>query len=74
MLAYKRWYDTKYFIHKNTTNDLDVCWTTDATQALNVDTMYQNLNIAPYSKAMRFFFDELGFDLNPSLPDSLHLT
>ena len=73
MYAYKRWHDTKYFIHKNTTNELDVCWTTDASQGLDVNTMYQGLGLPPYSKAVRFFFDGLGFSLNPSKPDALHL-
>lgn len=52
MRAYKVWHDVKHFIHKDTTNDLNVTWTTDILEAKVVN---------PRSEAIKFFYDELGF-------------
>jgi len=64
MKAYKKWYDTKHFIHKDTTDEINVFWTTDVKEAKEVDN---------YAEAVRFFFDLLGFSLNLSKPDPLYL-
>ena len=72
MKAYKIWNDEKNFIHKDTTNELDVSWTTDIKEALDTDVMYNGLGLPPFSKAARFFHDELGFSLNISKYDALY--
>ena len=64
MKAYKIWYDTKYFIHKDTTNELNIIWTENSNDAKEVKN---------YVEAVKFFFDLLGFSLNPSKYDALHL-
>ena len=64
MKAYKIWYDTKHFIHKDTTNELNVFWTENINDAKD---------ISHKGKAITFFFDTLGFSLNPSRHDALHL-
>jgi hypothetical protein len=64
MKAYKFWHNTKYFIHKDTTNDLNVTWTE------NIDDAKE---IFHHGKAITFFFDLLGFSLNLSKPDALYL-
>ena len=64
MKAYVIWYDTPHYIHKSTTNELNVKWTTDVNEAKDVPT---------YSKAVDFFFDTLGFSLNLSKPYPLYL-
>jgi hypothetical protein len=48
MKAYKVWYETKNFIHKDTTDELNVKWTTEIKEAKD----------APYD----FFFKTLGFN------------
>jgi hypothetical protein len=63
MKAYKYWHDTKYFIHKDTTNELNVTWTENINDAKDVPN---------YAKAVKFFFDKLGFTWNQK-PDTLHL-
>ena len=63
MVAYKIWYDIKHFIHKDTTNELDVSWTT------NIDDAKKVLN---YSEAVNFFHDNLGFSLNISRRNALY--
>lgn len=55
MKAYKIWHDTKYFIHKDTTNELDVAWTENINEAKD---------ISGNKKAESFFFDILGFNYN----------
>jgi hypothetical protein len=72
MKAYKIWYDTKHFIHKDTTNDLNVSWTTNINDALDTDSLYIGSGLPPYSKAVRFFFDKLGFNMAARY-DALHL-
>jgi hypothetical protein len=64
MKAYKYWDETKHFIHKDTTNELNVTWTTNIEDALNIPHR---------GKALTFFFDVLGFSLNLSKPDPLYL-
>lgn len=64
MKAYKIWYDEPHYIHKDTTNDLNLKWTTDVTQAKDVST---------YEQAVDFFFNKLDFSLNLSIPDPLYL-
>jgi hypothetical protein len=64
MKAYKIWHDTKHFIHKDTTNDMNVQWTTNIEDAKEVSN---------YAEAVRFFFDLLGFSMNPSKYDPLYL-
>ena len=61
MKAYKIWHDTKHFIHKNTTNQLNVQWTTDINEALDADDLMKETQYPPFTKAYKFFFDELGF-------------
>lgn len=65
MMVYKIWHDTKHYIHKDTTNDMNVQWTTDINQALDIPHR---------GKAITFFFDVLGFSLNLSKPDPLYTT
>jgi len=55
MKAYKIWYDTKYFIHRDTTDQLNVFWT---------DNIEHAKDIPDKREAERFFFDELGFNPN----------
>jgi hypothetical protein len=64
MVAYKRWHGTKNFIHKDTTNELNVVWTENIEDAKDLDS---------FSEACKFFFDKLGFSSNPSKYDALHL-
>ena len=52
MVAYKVWHDIKHFIHKDTTNELNVGWTEDITQAKDL----------PKSEAYTFFYGTLGFN------------
>jgi hypothetical protein len=63
MKAYKTWHDTKYFIHKDNITDNSVMWTTNIEDAKD---------ISPYSEAVKFFSDKLGFNLY-SQYDRLHL-
>jgi len=65
MKAYKIWHGTKHFIHKDTTNDMNVQWTTNIEDAKDIPHR---------GKGITFFFDVLGFSLNPSKYDALHLT
>ena len=64
MVAYKKWYDTKYYIHKDTTDELNVQWTDNIKDAKVVKN---------FAEAVRFLFDKLGFSLNSSKYDALHL-
>ena len=64
MVAFKKWNDSKYYIHKDTTNELDVQWTENIEDAKVV---------ANFAEAVRFFFDKLGFSLNASKYDALYL-
>ena len=62
MVAYKVWNDTKHFIHKDTTNELNVTWTQ------NID----DAKVLPsYSESIKFFCDKLGFSMNISKYDAL---
>lgn len=65
MKAYKIWEDTPHFIHKDSTNDLNVRWTEDIEEAKEVFT---------FREAVDFFFNHLGFSLNLSKPNALYLT
>ena len=64
MKAYKIWYDEKNFIHKDTTNEMNLKWTTEENEAKEVSS---------FREAVDFFFDTLGFSLNLSKPDPLYL-
>lgn len=64
MKAYKIWYDTPYYIHKSTTNELNVKWTTEEGEAKEVSS---------FREAVNFFFDKLGFSLNLSKPNALQI-
>ena len=64
MKAYKYWYGTKHYIHKDTTDELNVIWTVNEKNAKVVRN---------YAEAVKFFFDILGFSLNLSKPDPLYL-
>ena len=64
MKAYKIWHDTPHYIHKSTTNELNVKWTTEESEAKEVSS---------FREAVNFFFDKLGFSLNSSIPDPLYL-
>lgn len=64
MIAYKIWYDEKHYVQKDTTNELDIRWTTNVEEAKI---------ILPDYKGWEFFFDTLGFHINESLPDSLKI-
>jgi len=72
MKAYKIWFDTKHFIHKDTTDEINVSWTTNINDALDTKTLYLDINIPDFSKACRFFNDTLGFSPNISKPDALY--
>ena len=72
MKAYKIWHNTKHFIHKNTTDELNVFWTTNINDALDTNVMYEGLGLPPFSKAVRFFHDVLGFSLNISRYNALY--
>ena len=63
MKAYKVWHETKHFIHKDTTNELNVQWTENIEDALDTDSLYVGSGLPPFSKAARFFFDFLGFNM-----------
>ena len=65
MKAYKIWYDTEHFIHKDSTNELNVGWTTDINEAKEIPHR---------GEAINFFFETLGFSLNLSKPDPLYTT
>ncbi len=63
MIAYKIWHDTRYFIHKDTTNEMNVKWTEDINEAKDI----------PHKgKALTFFFSTLGFNIGARY-DALHL-
>ncbi len=64
MKAYKIWHDEKNFIHKDTTNELNVKWTTNIKDAKT---------FSHRGKGLTFFFETLRFGYNGSLPDALHL-
>lgn len=64
MKAYKYWHGTKHFIHKDTSNELNVQWTTNIEDAKHIPQR---------GKAITFFFDTLGFSLNLSKYDPLYL-
>ena len=64
MKGYKIWHNTKNFIHKDTTCELNVTWTENIEDAKEVKN---------YGEAVNFFFDKLGFSLNPSKYDPLYL-
>ena len=55
MKAYKTWHDTKHFIHKDTTDELNVYWTDKIEDAKNIPNKVE---------ADKFFFDKLGFSPN----------
>jgi hypothetical protein len=55
MIAYKVWHDIKHFIHKDTTNELDVAWTDKIEDAKVIPNKVE---------ADKFFFDKLGFAPN----------
>lgn len=63
MKAYKIWHDIKYYIHKDTTNELNVTWTENISDAKEVST---------FAEAYEFFFDKLGFSPSKKY-DALHL-
>jgi hypothetical protein len=65
MKAYKIWHDTRHYIHKDTTSELNVQWTTNIEDAKDIPHR---------GKAFTFFFDVLGFSLNLSKPDPLYTT
>jgi hypothetical protein len=65
MKAYKIWYDEKHFIHKDTTDQLNVMWTTNIEDAKEIPHR---------GEAINFFFFHLGFSLNLSKPDPLYTT
>ena len=73
MKAYKIWNDTKHFIHKDTTNELNVVWTENINDALDSDDLFKDKQWPSYTKAVKFFFDELGFSFNPLKYDALNL-
>jgi hypothetical protein len=54
MEAYKRWYDQKYYIHKDTVDPLNVIWTNDIKYAKKFDS---------YAEAIKFCCDFLGFSI-----------
>jgi hypothetical protein len=62
MKAYKIWYDTKHFIHKDSTPD-NVTWTENIADALDVPQR---------GKALTFFYFTLGFNIGARY-DALHL-
>ena len=64
MKAYKYWHDSQYYIHKDTTNALNVRWTKDIADAKDIPER---------GKAITFFFDTLGFTLNLFNSDPLYL-
>ena len=63
MKAYKIWHDTKHFIHKDTTDELNVSWTEKIEDAKDLPR---------YSEAYKFFFELLGFS-SCAKYDALHL-
>ena len=64
MKAYKIWYETKHYIHKDTTAEgLNLTWTEKIEDAKDIEPKY---------KASKFFFDTLGFNMNAKY-DTLHL-
>lgn len=65
MKAYKIWGDTLHFIHKDSTDELNVRWTENIKEAKIVST---------FREAVDFFFNHLGFSLNLSKPNALYLT
>jgi len=65
MKAYKIWHDTPHYIHKDTTDELNVQWTTNVQDAKDIPHR---------GKAFTFLFDVLGFSLNLSKPDPLYTT
>lgn len=65
MKAYKIWHDEKNYIHKDSTDDLNVMFTTNPDDAKEVGS---------FREACEFFCDHLGFSLNPSKYDALHFT
>jgi hypothetical protein len=64
IVAYKIWHDKKHFIHEDTTDQLNVKWTTDRTKAKSFPKYYL---------ASRFFNDLLGFSINESKYDALYV-
>mgnify|MGYP006921304454 CR=1 FL=1 len=64
MKAYKIWHDEPHYIHKDTTNELNVKWTTDITQAKDLPT---------FKEIVDFFFNKLGFNINSSTYNALYL-
>jgi len=62
MVAYKVWNNTKHFIHKDTTNELNVSWTENIKYAKELPS---------YSESIKFFCDKLGFSMNISKYDAL---
>ena len=73
MIAYKVWNDTRHFIHKDTTDELNVIWTTNINDALNTDNLYKESGLPSFAKAYEFFFDTLGFNINSSRYNALQL-
>lgn len=61
MVAYKVWNDIKHFIHKDTTSEMDVKWTTNKNDALNSNSLYRGKDLPPRVKAIKFFYEHLGF-------------
>lgn len=72
MIAYKIWHDTKHFIHKDTTDEANVIWTTNIDDALDADNLDFGTWLPPMAKAVRFFHETLGFSLNINKPDALY--
>lgn len=70
MKAYKIWYDTKYFIHKSTINELNVTWTTDIKDAKDTGGR-THLDQKGYTPAVKFYEDTLGFNVHARY-DTLH--
>jgi len=54
MTAFKIWHDTKHYIHKSTTNELDVTWTINPADAKRISNKVD---------AWKFFYDKLGFKM-----------
>lgn len=73
MKAFKIWNNEKNYIHKDTTDELNIKWTTNIDEALDTDDIAQDrTDLSGYAKAVWFFHHELGFSLNTSKPDPLY--
>jgi hypothetical protein len=56
MVAYKIWHNTKHYIHKDTTDDMDIKWAENIEDAKVIS--------GGIAKAMDFFYYSLGFNMN----------